>query len=270
MARLDPHSYYDTDQPRTVHLDLDFTVDFARKRVASQVILHLAAPLSGPLDLDTKGLEIAAVRTDAGRPIPFELGAEEPILGRRLRLQLPAGTEHVAIACETGPDAIGLQWLEPAQTAGKRHPFMFTQFQPIHARSVLPVPGLADGARDVPRGGHDARGAGGGDVGGPAGEEGRGPGADSGAAYGGLPHAAGHSIVPDRAGGGRSRLARPEPALAGVGGAGDGGGGGVGVRRRRGDDHARPRGCSGRTSGTATTCWCCRRRSRTAGWRTRG
>ena len=138
MARLDPHSCYDTDQPRTRHLDLDFTVDFARKRVTSLVILHLAGPSSGPLDLDTKGLEIAAVRTDAGRPIPFELGAEEPILGRRLRLELPTGTERVALACETGPDAIGLQWLEPAQTAGKGHPFMFTQFQPIHARSVFP------------------------------------------------------------------------------------------------------------------------------------
>ena len=138
MARLDPHSYCDSDQPRTLHLDLDFTVDFGRKRVLTQVTLHLAAPASGPLDLDTKALEIRDVRGDGGRPISWELGPEEPILGRRLRLQLPAGTEHVVLACEAGPEAIGLQWLEPAQTAGRKHPFLFTQFQPIHARSVFP------------------------------------------------------------------------------------------------------------------------------------
>ncbi len=138
MARLDPHSYCDTEQPRTRHLDLDFTVDFGRKRVATQVTLHLAGAASGPLDLDTKALQITAVRGDGGRPIPWELGPEEPILGRRLRLELPPDTEHVVIACETGPEAIGLQWLEPGQTAGRQHPFLFTQFQPIHARTVFP------------------------------------------------------------------------------------------------------------------------------------
>jgi len=63
---------------------------------------------------------------------------EEPILGSRLRLSLPEGTERVVVAYETGPDAVGLQWLDPAQTAGRRHPFMFTQFQPIHARTMIP------------------------------------------------------------------------------------------------------------------------------------
>ncbi len=140
MARLDPHSFYDADQPRTRHLDLDLAVDFGRKRVTTQATLHLAAPAAGggPLDLDTKGLEITAVRADSGQAVPFELGAEQPILGRRLRLALPPGTARVVIDAATGPDAIGLQWLEPAQTAGRKHPFMFTQFQPIHARSVFP------------------------------------------------------------------------------------------------------------------------------------
>jgi leukotriene-A4 hydrolase len=138
MARLDPHSYFDSDQPRTRHLDLDLAVDFDRKRVAGQVMLVLERPSSGPLDLDSKGLVITSVRTDLGRNIPFETGPEEPILGRRLRLVLPQGTEKVVIACETGADAIGLQWLAPEQTAGRRLPFMFTQFQSIHARSMIP------------------------------------------------------------------------------------------------------------------------------------
>jgi aminopeptidase N len=60
------------------------------------------------------------------------------VLGRRLRLDLPAGTAAVEIAYETAPDSVALQWLDPAQTEGKRHPFLFSQCQSINARAMLP------------------------------------------------------------------------------------------------------------------------------------
>src|SRR6185295_19665554 len=67
------------------------------------------------------------------------LEEERPILGRRLRLDLPARTEEVVIAYETSPEATALQWLEPRQTAGRRHPFLFSQCQAIHAREIAPL-----------------------------------------------------------------------------------------------------------------------------------
>jgi leukotriene A-4 hydrolase/aminopeptidase len=139
MPRIDPHSYFDDRQPLSRSWSLRLRVDFERRVLAGTAELRLATPGGGPLDLDTKGLSIEAVTAlDGGPPVPFELGPEEPILGRRLRLQLPPATAGVAIAYRTSPDAVGLQWLAPAQTEGKRHPFLFSQCQAIHARTLVP------------------------------------------------------------------------------------------------------------------------------------
>jgi aminopeptidase N len=140
MARLDPHSHADSDQPRPRHLRLRLAVDFGAREVSGEAALDLGAPSGGPLDLDTRRLEVREVRTGDGADVPFDLGPEEPILGRRLRLHLPPGTREVVVRYRTLPDAPALQWLEPGQTAGGTHPFLFSQCQAIHARSLVPLP----------------------------------------------------------------------------------------------------------------------------------
>jgi leukotriene-A4 hydrolase len=140
VARLDPHSYVDGDHPRPSRLRLTVAVDFDRQRLAGEAALLFASPVAGRLDLDTKGLAIREARSESGASVPFELGPEEPVLGRRLRLELPSGTREVRIAYETAPDALGLQWLAPEQTAGGAHRFLFSQCQAIHARTVAPLP----------------------------------------------------------------------------------------------------------------------------------
>jgi aminopeptidase N len=140
MPRLDPHSYVDSDQPRARHLRLRLSVDFGARRIEGTAALELAAPSGGPLDLDSKQLELLEVTTGRGEAVPFELGADQPILGRRLRLSLPDGTREVRLRYRTSPDAPALQWLSPEQTAGGAHPFLFSQCQAIHARSVAPLP----------------------------------------------------------------------------------------------------------------------------------
>ncbi len=139
MALIDPHSYCDSTQPATRHLDLALDVDFSRKVIEGEVVLTFREPAGGPLDLDSKGLTIHSARTSSGADVPFTLGEPDPILGQRLRLDLAAGTEAVRILYTTSPDAVALQWLGPEQTAGKKHPFLFSQCQAIHARSMVPV-----------------------------------------------------------------------------------------------------------------------------------
>ena len=139
MTRTDPHSYFDDRQPRADRWHLRLLVDFDSRVVGGEATLMFPRPVAGIMDLDSKGLAIHRVWvTVSGVEVPFELGPEEPILGRRLRLTLPEATHGVSIAYETSPEAVGLQWLEPAQTEGRRHPFLFSQCQAIHARTLVP------------------------------------------------------------------------------------------------------------------------------------
>ncbi len=144
MARLDPHSYNDASQPEVAHLHWKARVDFAARSLECEAELTFRAPGAGRLDLDTRDLEILGASDPSGRPILHQLHPAEPILGNRLSLELPAGTPAVRIAYRTSPQASALQWLDPAQTAGGRHPFLFSQCQAIHARSVVPL-------QDTPR-----------------------------------------------------------------------------------------------------------------------
>lgn len=62
-------------------------------------------------------------------------------VGSKLTITLPTktdGTLKLKIYYKTSPNASALQWLSKEQTSGKVHPFLFSQCQAIHARSILP------------------------------------------------------------------------------------------------------------------------------------
>jgi leukotriene-A4 hydrolase len=89
--------------------------------------------------LDTRDLTIRAVRLEDGTPLAHRLAPAQPFLGQALTIDAPAGTPRVVIEYETSPQAAALQWLAPAQTAGGKQPFLFTQSQAILARTWLPL-----------------------------------------------------------------------------------------------------------------------------------
>jgi leukotriene-A4 hydrolase len=89
--------------------------------------------------LDSKDLEIAAVTDAAGVALQYDLGAADSILGRPLTVRIPTGTRRIVIRYATAPTAAALQWLTPEQTAGKRHPFLFSQGQAILTRTWIPT-----------------------------------------------------------------------------------------------------------------------------------
>ena len=138
MSRIDPHSHADLEQGRVVDLALDLTVDFNQHQLHGTAVLNLAAPASGPLDLDTRDLSVEKITDGAGRELAFEFGETDSVLGTPLRVELPPDTTTITVTYRTSPEASALQWLEPAQTAGGEHPYLFSQCQAVHARAVVP------------------------------------------------------------------------------------------------------------------------------------
>ena len=135
MEHMDIHSWSRPDLIRVRHLELNLDVRFDRRVLEGFATLHVERFSGSELVLDTRGLKIHSVDNAAA----FELGAADAILGAPLRIQLLPEASWVRVHYSTSPQASGLQWLDPPQTAGKIHPFLYTQSQAIHARSWIPL-----------------------------------------------------------------------------------------------------------------------------------
>jgi leukotriene-A4 hydrolase len=141
----DPSSYANLSASVATHLVLDLTTDFGARVMSGQVSLSLERrdPSATELVLDTRDLTVskteAAIGSAAWVDTPFSLDAATPAFGSALRIVMPPGADRVRVTYITSPGAKGLQWLTPEQTAGQKHPFLFSQAQAIQARSFIPL-----------------------------------------------------------------------------------------------------------------------------------
>ena len=156
----DYHSFANTEQVQVRHVSLDLVVDFDAQRLFGKATLSLdyLEPDVTELWLDSRDLTILAVTavnaadsvnatdtmsvltTENEEPLDFVLSEAISILGQKLCISLPTSPcKQVCIHYQTSPAAQGLQWLAPEQTAGKQLPYLFSQSQPINARSWIPL-----------------------------------------------------------------------------------------------------------------------------------
>jgi leukotriene-A4 hydrolase len=137
---IDVHSYANTTEVVITHIDLDLRVDFDGKKINGRATLHLDNKASvSDVILDTRNLSIERITfDDTDLETTFSLGPVDRYLGQSLSVALSPETQKINIYYSTNPDAAALQWLAPEQTAGGRHPFLFTQSQAILARTWVP------------------------------------------------------------------------------------------------------------------------------------
>ena len=137
MTVHDPTSYADLSQGRIRHIDFHIRADFSTNTLAIEATYQLDAPRRGPLFLDSHKIEMQKAHVN-GHDLKWELDPHNESLGSRLQLKGLDGEASFTLVFRTSPDATALQWLNAAQTLGGEHPFLYSQCQNIHARSVFP------------------------------------------------------------------------------------------------------------------------------------
>ncbi|MEQ8243015.1 M1 family metallopeptidase [Fulvivirga sp.] len=136
---MDQHSYAKPAESVVTHLKWDAVVDFENKKIDGVATLHLKnSDDAKEVILDTKALNIEKVLVGK-KEVKFTLGEADKNLGSALTIPIKSSTDSVTIYYSTSEGAEALQWLTPMQTAGKKHPFLFTQSQAILARSWVPI-----------------------------------------------------------------------------------------------------------------------------------
>lgn len=136
----DYHSFSNPEQVALQHIGLDLTVDFEKLVLtgAAKLTFERKNDEARLLILDTRDLTIHSV-TSGGVDLSYTLKSSDSFLGAALEIKLPDEGNTLTVNYTTSPDASGLQWLTPTQTAGGKHPFLFSQAQAIHARSFIPL-----------------------------------------------------------------------------------------------------------------------------------
>jgi len=138
----DPNSYARPDQVVTKHIHLELEVDFHARVLHGHVLLSVerVEPTASTLLLDVSRLQIDSVQDGkSGLDFAFEVGSS-CINGEKLEISLPSQGEQfqVKVGYRTTPTSTALQWLQPEQTLAGTHPFLFSQCQAIHCRSLVP------------------------------------------------------------------------------------------------------------------------------------
>jgi aminopeptidase N len=136
----DIHSFARPADARVTHVALDLRANFADKRLSGAATLTFERRSGATqLVLDTRDLDILSVADRGGATLMYALADPDPILGRALTVTLPAQTNAIVVSYRTEPTAAALQWLAPSQTAGKRHPYLYSQGQAILTRTWIPT-----------------------------------------------------------------------------------------------------------------------------------
>ncbi|WAR26484.1 LKHA4-like protein, partial [Mya arenaria] len=108
LSQTDPSSFSNPEDVLVEHIHLDLTVCFAKHTLSGSVQLKLkrVKPEAEFVVLDTRGITVTSV---------VDLESAEKI-----------------------QYTLAEKWLRPEQTAGKRQPFLFSQCEAIHCRSMVP------------------------------------------------------------------------------------------------------------------------------------
>lgn len=137
------------NEVRTSHFHLSLVLDFDEQTLSGTNELTMISLTDGlqEVHLDIRNMTINQVMDQDFNSLTFQIEANpfgDESIGDRLRIQLrqkPAlfSTFKIIVTYRTSPTATALNWLKPEQTSTKTHPYLFSQCESIHCRTVAPL-----------------------------------------------------------------------------------------------------------------------------------
>lgn len=128
----DPNTLSNHWEIKTVHTDLNVSLDFSRKIVKGDVVLTMEVTAEDGVNkvvLDTSFLKIDDVKV-GGQEVKWEVEERKEPYGSALKVELPQGGRgkgekvKVSVGFETTEKCTALQWMEPSMTGNGKAPYM--------------------------------------------------------------------------------------------------------------------------------------------------
>ena len=147
----DPNTLSNYNNWRTTKTEVNLEILFDKQKVQGTVLHKLRSTTDAEtkeIILDSSFLDIRDVNVN-GSSAKWSLMSRVEPYGSPLKIELEAAVPlnkviEVSIDVATTSSCTALQWLTPAQTSNKKHPYMFSQCQAIHARSIFPCQDTPD------------------------------------------------------------------------------------------------------------------------------
>lgn len=136
----DAHSYSNVSEVYSKHLHIDLVVDFDSSTLSGSVT-HDIENISGTTTMifDMNDEKISRITLDDDSTgTDFTIGEDDELFGAPLTVTIKPETKKVTIYYTSDPSSNALQWLTPQQTAGKKHPYLYTQGQAVLTRTWIP------------------------------------------------------------------------------------------------------------------------------------
>ena len=147
VVTRDPASAANLAAYEVTHTDLQLAVDFPSKTLFGRSTLTVKIKqLCSEIVLDCHNVDVKAIAAStaggAAVSLQWQLKPFAPFGGALVidvaPLCLAAGSEISITIYQAASSGAALCWLDPAQSAGKQHPFLFTQGQACLNRSLFP------------------------------------------------------------------------------------------------------------------------------------
>lgn len=145
-STTDRSSLSNPSEAVSTNIKLEWDIDFDKQTITGSVehVVKVVTNGATHVDFDSAKINIIGDVLVNGEKGTYSAAPAHEVLGTKLSVEIPASLRsegtHFTVRFNyfINTDASAMQWLPASATKGLKYPYLFTQSQAIHARSLMP------------------------------------------------------------------------------------------------------------------------------------